>query len=353
MIIEYKDKDVDKVIHTDLTEQFKKDDRTGYRDDQEIYGSAKKVVERYINEIKADSTQQYAAHVLESFENLREEFDREWDKRSTGWKLCTDNKNLINALANKIDNAEKIVLDRLAQHRAIQPAKDIENNKKAGSEFFQTSSQGEIKLTAATNRPKIQEVLGILFKNDSSKKYLIDYSGSTNTSIKNNMIAKIGIDKCWISYDSKSGTYPLKDSEGNALPSRALVREGVKLTPEAVVSEQAKKEMDRQLSKRTENLLNREITDTQKAELVKLVPAGLRSKLNEKGVMSDFLSKVDKRVGEMIKEAKQNGYELRQDAVSKLNFSSGLMEAHFMYNNIHTGESAKKDMTVWADDKEL
>jgi hypothetical protein len=55
----------------------------------------------------------------------------------------------------------------------------------------------------------------------------------------------------------------------------------------------------------------------------------------------------------MIKEAKQDGYELRKDAVSKLNFSSGLMEAHFMYNNIHTAQSVKKDMKVRADNTEL
>ncbi|MDR0860897.1 MAG: hypothetical protein LBO09_08240 [Candidatus Peribacteria bacterium] len=94
------------------------------------------------------------------------------------------------------------------------------------------------------------------------------------------MKAKIGTDKCWISYDTTKGTYLLKDSNGNPLPSRALVWEGVKLIPEGVVSVQAKQKMDKQLNERTNNLLNRKITDTEKKEFESLLPVGLRTKLN-------------------------------------------------------------------------
>ncbi|MDR2540233.1 MAG: hypothetical protein LBD11_00160 [Candidatus Peribacteria bacterium] len=167
------------------------------------------------------------------------------------------------------------------------------------------------------------------------------------------MQAKLGTTTCWISYDNAKGTYLLKDSNGNPLSSRALIWEGVKLIPEGVVSVQAKQKMDEQLSERTDKLLNKKITATEIQELKTQVPASLRSKLNSRGILPDFLTKVDKRVGEMIIRAKQNGYELRHDAVSKLNFSGGLMEVHFMYNNIHTGESAKKDKKVWENDKEL
>jgi hypothetical protein len=194
--------------------------------------------------------------------------------------------------------------------------------------------------TSAVNRPKIQEVFGVLFNNDPKRNYLIDYSKCTNERIRQNIVASIGTDKCWISYDSAKETYLLKDSNGNPLQSRALVWDGVKVIPEAVVIGQAKQELDRQLSERTDKLLNKEIVSieegTKGAELAKLVPIKLRTKLNSAGLMKDFLNKVDYRVGQMIIEAKKSGYTLRQDAVSKLNFSSGLMEAHFMYNNIYT-----------------
>jgi hypothetical protein len=343
---EYQDKDVDKHINKDLTEQFKEDDRGLYRDDQEIYASAKKVIEKYINEIKNDKTKIHGAWALEEFTKLQKECDTEWTRISklTGWeswKLCTDNKNLINTLANKIDNAEKIVLERLVMNRATLTAKDIENNKKAGSEFFKTSDKGEIVLTSATNRPKIQEVLGTLFNNDPKKNYLIDYSQCTNARIKQNMIASIGTDKCWISYNASSGTYMLKGGpDADPLPIRALIREGVKLIPEAVVSVQAKQELARQFNEKTEKLINKQITNTadgtEGGKLKNLVPKGLQMKLDKLGLMPNFLTQVDKRVSQMIVEAKTSGYTLRQDAVSKLTFSSGLMEAHFMYNNIHT-----------------
>jgi hypothetical protein len=193
-----------------------------------------------------------------------------------------NNKTQINELASKIDDAEKTILEKLAMNRATKEIKDIETNKKAGSEFFKTSNNGELLLTAATNKPKIQEVLGKLFNNDPNKKYLIDYSQCTNARIKQNMMASIGTDKCWISYDTTKGTYLLKDSKGNPLPSRALVWEGVRLLPEAIVSIQAKQEMDRQLNERTNKLLEKELTETEKSDFKKLVPIGLREKLNAK-----------------------------------------------------------------------
>jgi hypothetical protein len=64
--------------------------------------------------------------------------------------------------------------------------------------------------------------------------------------------------------------------------------------------------------------------------------------------MPEFLQHVEKRLSEIIVDAKKNGYELRQDAVSKRGWA--LMEIHLMYNNTHTGESAKKDVVMWKND---
>ncbi|MDR0607443.1 MAG: hypothetical protein LBG52_03655 [Candidatus Peribacteria bacterium] len=296
-MIEYKDKDVDKVINRDITEQFKQDDSNRSRDDQEIYEAAKKVIAKYINEIKADPSQKYDPEVLKPFTTLQEQFHSEREKLDTlrRYKFRTDNKNLINTLANKIDNAEELVLERLAMNRATKEVKEAENKQQSDVKFFTTSDKGEMLLTAATNKPKIQEVLGNLF-NNTQKNFLIDYSGCTNARIKSNMINKIGTDKCWISYDQTTQTYQLKDSEGHTLPSRALIWEGVKLAPEEIVSIQAKQAIQKQLDERTNKLLNKEVTDTERDELVKLVPANLRAKLNTKGLMPDFLKKTDKRI---------------------------------------------------------
>jgi ATP-dependent Zn protease len=49
----------------------------------------------------------------------------------------------------------------------------------------------------------------------------------------------------------------------------------------------------------------------------KEIPAGLRMKLNNKGLMNTFLQKVDERLGQIIVEAKNTGYNIRTDSVSK------------------------------------
>jgi hypothetical protein len=122
------------------------------------------VIEGYITEIKSSKSENFGPHALRPFTDLQKAFDVEWTRISklSGWaslKLCTDNKNLINMLANQIDDAEKIILESLALNRATYATQDIEHNKKAGSEFFKTSPKGEILLTAAVNKPTIQEVL--------------------------------------------------------------------------------------------------------------------------------------------------------------------------------------------------
>jgi len=78
-------------------------------------------------------------------------------------------------LANEIDNAQKVVLQKLNEIRATAPIREMEQRQVAGSEYFKVDDNGVMTLTANTNRPKIHEVLGGLF-NDNNTKYLIDYS---------------------------------------------------------------------------------------------------------------------------------------------------------------------------------
>jgi hypothetical protein len=106
---------------------------------------------------------------LMTFTNLKQEFKNEWDRIAalSGWssrKLRTDNKNLINSIANKIHSSQTNVLEKLEQQRrkndhqeAIAPLQATADQQKI--EFFKLSEEGVMTLTAATNLPKIHEVL--------------------------------------------------------------------------------------------------------------------------------------------------------------------------------------------------
>jgi hypothetical protein len=224
---------------------------------------------------------------LSALVNLKKNFDAEWTriKNLTGWaswQLCTDNKNLINKLAQQIDKAEEKVLQKITLKRTTKEAEAIQKSDKAEdkekAKFF-TLDKGEVTLTAATNDPKIHEVLGQLFPN-KNKTYKIDYSGCTNPNIKNKMISQIGTNQCWISYDSKAKTYLIKGPEGELLSNRALIWEGVKLIPEDVASVQETLASEKESRDKTNKLLNKEITSTEQAELQKQIPVGLRTKLD-------------------------------------------------------------------------
>lgn len=75
----------------------------------------------------------------------------------------------------------------------------------------------------------------------------------------------------------------------------------------------------------------------------------MRRELQAEGqaTVNDFIEKSETRLNEIIREAKKLNYELQVEPISKLYFSSSLMEAHFINGN------AKKDVIIWENKNSL
>ena len=198
----YQDKSEEK-IKADISEQFKKDDWM-VRDDYEIYASAKKLIDAYVKEIKK-SDEAYWPWALQEFKKLDQELSKEMT--SMQWfALMFKNKEIINDLANRIDDAEKVVVERLTLNRTNKVTID---EQKKSAQYFTLSPDNSLVFTSWVNVPKIHEVLGRVFKN-KNESYKIDYTWCTNERIKKEVINVVGTSTCYINYDSKQKTYLLK-----------------------------------------------------------------------------------------------------------------------------------------------
>jgi len=62
------------------------------------------------------------------------------------------------------------------------------------------------------------------------------------------------------------------------------------------VGTEALQELDRAQEGKTNNLLTREIGTAEEERLIKLIPKKLMQDLEKKGLVSDFVSKIDKRL---------------------------------------------------------
>lgn len=111
---EYQDRSIT-TIKSDVEKAFKKLDKLWYRDDQEIIQAGINICRAYKAAIRADKSLNYWKRALEPFTKLEEDFSKE-RKNLKGTKLFTENKKVINDIANRIDNAEKIVLERLRRN---------------------------------------------------------------------------------------------------------------------------------------------------------------------------------------------------------------------------------------------
>ena len=198
----YQDKSEEK-IKADISEQFKKDDWM-VRDEYEIYASAKKLIDAYVKEIKK-SDEAYWPWALQEFKKLDQELSKEMT--SMQWfALMFKNKEIINDLANRIDDAEKVVVERLTLNRTNKVTID---EQKKSAQYFTLSPDNSLVFTSWVNVPKIHEVLGRVFKN-KNESYKIDYTWCTNERIKKEVINVVGTSTCYINYDSKQKTYLLK-----------------------------------------------------------------------------------------------------------------------------------------------
>lgn len=343
----YQDKTED-VIKKDVHEAFKKNDTLWVRDDQEFLQSARKVIEKYVGEIK-NSKENFWPWALQEFTQLKTQLLQE-EKKLSGWKALTNNKALVQDLANRIDNAENSVVNKLQLNRSTREVhKALETSEK---KYFERLPSGALMCTKETNPPKIHEVLGALFKNKNDV-YKIDYTWCTNTNIKQRMMNETGTGSCYITYDETTRTYLLRDKKWKTLPQRALIREWVTLTPDAVIKfqwEQIKKDQENTETEKMKqastigNVTMEKIRqDPRWKEVMETVWNGklkqqLESATNA-STYKEFLEKSEKRLDEIVISAKKQWRELHSKPFSKSRRSNGgMMEAHFV------SWSAEKDM---------
>lgn len=342
----YQDKSVDH-IKEDVKNKFKDIEKGKWlpeRDDQEIYSAAIDTINAYIQEIKA-TKEVYEPWALKEFSDLKKEFANTHNTLK-GNRICTKNENkaLINDVANKIDNAEKVVLERLARnrkHKEISNANKKLEKQEGKSFFIFDKNTDQYIFTAESNKPTIHTVLWKFFREDTNI-YTIDYSQCKNQRIKNKMIDLLGgISKCLIKYNKRSWTYNLINN-WKILPERALIWEGVSLkTAESnMVEAQAKIRKNNDtgpIYKRSQFERSPKYN-----QLKDLIPVKLKKRIPEEDLWK-FISETEKRLDSIIKEQKKLGWELEQDEpISKRGRNQ--MESHFINTS-----GASKDIIIWED----
>lgn len=340
----YQDKSVDH-IKEDVKNKFKDIEKGKWlpeRDDQEIYSAAIDTINAYIQEIKA-TKEVYEPWALKEFSDLKKEFANTHNTLK-GNRICTKNENkaLINDVANKIDNAEKVVLERLARnrkHKEISNANKKLEKQEGKSFFIFDKNTDQYIFTAESNKPTIHTVLWKFFTEDTNM-YTIDYSQCKNQRIKNKMIDLLGgISKCLIKYNKRSWTYNLINN-WKFLPERALIWEGVSLkTAESnMVEAQAKIRKNND----TDPIYKRSQFERSPKynQLKDLIPVKLKKRIPEEDLWK-FISETEKRLDTIIREQKKLGWELEQDEpISKKGRSQ--MESHFINTS-----GASKDVIIW------
>jgi hypothetical protein len=113
--------------------------------------------------------------------------------KGINWTSSNENKIQINDLANKIDDAENFVIQRLALNRTTKVNYDVnEKQKESGKNYVSRDRKSNIMtFEKDVNKPKIHEVLPQLgLKNN--EVYRIDYTNCKDQNIKNKMISMIG-----------------------------------------------------------------------------------------------------------------------------------------------------------------
>ena len=369
--VDYKNDDSNKIYNHVKNEFEKNIDSYWERDDKEIYQAWLNIVKKYLTAIKGDRNNNYWPWALEPLNNLYNK-DLLPKYKSLKWYVYfRKNKELINEIANKIADCKKLVLNRLKPNNEY--AKNIRMQKRSievnkWKKYFEPQRDWTIIFTKESNplNVKIHDVMNWLF--NKWEVYNIDYSWCKSEKIRNKIIQLTWwTDKCYISYDPESKTYPIRDKSWHplkdvswAFKNRALIYEGVKLIPGKVMEYRAE---NAEIAAKKKLLDDNEATLWNiKYDNLEMVMPDDDEKTREwknmhKDIMQDiyeswlsnflwnnvqqFVEANERRLNDIIKEAKSQNYLLHTDPVSKLYFSSWLMEVKLVNWN------TEKDIKVW------
>jgi len=360
-------------IRQDLEKKFKSVDSTWIRDDQEIYSAAQKVIDDYISEIKKSKNESYWPRALEAFSKLQKDLLKSFNTlKWINWTSSNENKIQINDLANKIDDAENMIIERLALNRTTKVNYDVnEKQKEIGKNYFSRDRKSNIMtFQKDVNKHRIDQVLPALgLKNN--EVYRIDYTNCKDQNIKNKMISMIGWNECTIMYNSKTKTYNIRGMDGKVIDTqRAYIYEWVTLVSEKVKSFQSQIDLKKDKEKELNNLKQKSKIDTTKTfdqlledphrwpilkELQKTGPK-LYEKLQKESsraiaILHKFLVATEQRLDGIVIDAKKNNRNLQSEPITKKSRTTWwwLMEAHLIARN----GSAEQNIVLFNDEKEL
>ncbi len=269
-----------------------------------------------------------------------------YTKKLWNHEYMRHHEETLNKLWSIIDNYENEVIELIKDlvedmwdSITINEERWRVETANATVKYVEIWNDGIYKLTKATNRPKIHQVLwGILSPWEIRK---IDYSWCTNTSIKTRMINAISNSQyenaqqsssCFLQYDNIKKTYVLSDWDGNILQQRALIWEWVKLTPPSKTNIEARAIRREGQQQQTDKINNINLSDREQAELLESMPEKMRNRLKKEDI-NEFFRVTEQSLNERIIEAKQEWYDLASDPISKYEWNWYLMKLNLINAN--------------------
>ena len=270
---------------------------------------------------------------LNEFTNAYNKYEKQIDdytKNLGNRDYIRRHKETLNKLWSIIDNYENEVIKLIEDL-----VEDIWDDKVINEEKWKVETANKkvkyveiwedwiYKLTKATNRPKIHQVLWDVLSPWEVRK--IDYSQCTNSSIKTRMINAISSSyhentgeaaSCYLQYDQEQKTYVLSDWDWHVLAQRALIREWVKLTPPSKIRWEAKIAKKQAEQAQIEKINNVNLTKQEQQDLFDSMPEKLRKRLKEED-RDNFFQITESSINEAIKQAKLEWYELQSPPVWK------------------------------------
>lgn len=317
-----------KEVKQDIIDTFNKDGDTRESDTWDLYDIASKKIDEYIKKeniqnkkLKNNTTLVSELQALkEDFDNKKEEYTW-WNRLATR----TNVDDLATKLAAEISGTEKEFLVQLNRELAedsetqetekqISEATDNTNKK-----YYTQEKDWFLKLTSATNKPRIDQVLNKLL--DSNPYREIDYSECTNPKIKEKMSWLWTHWKCLITCPKDASwnyildsqwhrTYLMCDEQWNPIKERALIWEGVRIKPSTVYVQQARVELQQQVEAKN------------KQRLINMIDKQLLTPLQTWWLLDKFLQTTEETLNKKVKQLKFLHAELEEDPIGEDNRSS-------------------------------
>jgi hypothetical protein len=238
-------------------------------------------------------------------------------------EFWTSHEKHLNQLAQRIDNAENEIAGMIED---IWRKQELQATKESiGTKYFKELPKWWLQLTAATNAPRIDQILGKLIQ--PGKVWKIDYSWCSNEKLKNIMMQAMGWFSGYILQgidNTGKNTFVVLNAKWEQINQRALIREWVTLYPSAALVDEAIKQQQNKT-----NQLRK--VDDWKISI-------LRSELSKQTWLSNalwekkdaFIKIAEEKLHNTIVYAKKHGWELHSESITKNWTWSSLLDIHLV-----------------------